>query len=75
MGIKKTGCRGLIYASFPFHLQEMAKPPGKRRQRILSCPGGEKERYIAAFGSTTPVKNAIIDDADTFSQEMLLKTV
>ncbi len=27
-----------------------------------------------AFGSTTPVENAIIDEANTFTQEMILKT-
>jgi len=27
-----------------------------------------------AFGSTTPIENAIIDEANTFTQEMILKT-
>lgn len=27
-----------------------------------------------AFGSTTPVENAVIDEANTFTQEMILKT-
>ena len=27
-----------------------------------------------AFGLTTPIENAIIDEANTFTQEMILKT-
>lgn len=27
-----------------------------------------------AFGFTTPIENAIIDEANTFTQEMILKT-
>jgi len=51
--------------------------PASRREVARNIVAARRREgkilLMDAFGSTTPVENAIIDEANTFTQEMILK--
>jgi hypothetical protein len=61
---------------FTVYMQENGSAARKEvaKNIVVARRRDGKILLMDAFGSTTPVENAIIDEANTFTQEMILKT-
>ncbi|MHB8120172.1 MAG: CooT family nickel-binding protein [Methanothrix sp.] len=61
---------------FTVYLEENGSSARKKvaKNIVVARRRDGKILLMDAFGSTIPIENAIIDEANTFTQEMILKT-